>query len=103
MHQVQVQLSTAADQACTPSRITGGGPGPAGVCNELNLWSCLAQEDVECDFGYHRVNSTCVAMPGIRAAECPALQGNQYRMSATHLRQIHEDVCTDLARVSTLP
>ena len=57
---------------------------------------------MECDFGYVRVNSTCVAMPGIKAAECPALQGSQYKMSGSHLRQIHEDVCTDLSRVSAL-
>ena len=60
---------------------------------------CCTQEDVECDFGFQRVNGTCVAMPGIQAAECPALQGSQYKMSASHLRQIHEDVCTDLSRV----
>ena len=38
-------------------------------------------------------------MPGIKASECPALANKAYKVSNTHLRQVHGDVCTDLSRV----
>ena len=62
---------------------------------------CLLQNDVECDFGYERVNGTCIAMAGLRPGDCPALANKAYKVSSTHLRQVQGDVCTNLDKVGT--
>ncbi|KDD76470.1 hypothetical protein H632_c214p0, partial [Helicosporidium sp. ATCC 50920] len=67
---------------------------------EPRVEPCACQlKDTECDYGFERVNGTCLAMQGVPADACPGLQKSGYVLSATKLRKVHADVCEGIERL----
>jgi hypothetical protein len=73
------------------------------MCPNSKIASCNGpewlQDDVECDFGFERVNGQCRAIKDLDTAKCPAIRSGSYHVSQSMHRLINADACSDVSRV----
>lgn len=54
------------------------------------------EADIECEFGYQRVEGKCAPIPGLEFGICQSLDNGGYTISKTRTRLVHADQCVGL-------